>query len=327
MTLTLVAVPAMAFAQTPEPSPDPPANAAATADPKAAADEPAPQSPAELLFAEKCTSCHSIGKGDRIGPDLKGVHERRDPAWLAKMIKTPSAMLGSDPDARELLRKYKNVRMPDLGLDDEQVSTLIELMKRCSVETCNLAGVFVAVTKAVPADVERGRQLFLGQLALMNGGPPCVSCHTARGMEVSIAGGTLAADLTHVFARLGDEGLDGALKNPSFPLMKDIYAKRKLDKEEAFALRAFFSSSNRATSDGDSISVFLVAAAGTVVCLFVLNLFWRRRLRGVRKPLVRSQGVASWNGSKIWSSPRPGRGKSFIETAGSTTKSSGRRTG
>jgi len=262
---------------------------------KAAGD--AVQSPGEQLFSEKCSSCHSIGKGDRVGPDLKDVHERRDAAWLSKMITTPSAQLSSDPDARGLLKKFNNVRMPDLGLTPDQVTLLIETIARCSVQTCNLAGVFVAVTKAGPADVERGRQLFLGEIALINDGPPCISCHTARDMKTSIAGGTLAKDLTHVFARLGDEGLDGAIKNPAFPLMKDIYANRKLDKDEVFALRAYFSSSNRSTTDEDNVSVFLIAIVGTILCFFILNLFWRRRLLGVRKPLVGNrvgrQGVIS----------------------------------
>ncbi len=281
---------------TPQPAPSPTANGSKV-DNKAKAAGDAVQSPGEQLFSEKCSSCHSIGKGDRVGPDLKNAHERRDAAWLSKMIATPSAQLSSDPDARALLKKFNNVRMPDLGLTPDQVTLLIETIARCSVQTCNLAGVFVAVTEAGPADVERGRQLFLGEIALVNDGPPCISCHTARDMQASVAGGTLAKDLTHVFARLGDEGLDGALKNPSFPLMKDIYANRKLDKDEVFALRAYFSSSNRSTTDEDSISVFLVATIGTILCFFILNLFWRRRLLGVRKPLVGNrvgrQGVTS----------------------------------
>ena len=51
------------------------------------------------------------------------------------MIKTPNALLGSDPDARALLKKFNNVRMPDLGLSDAEVATLIEILTSCSVET------------------------------------------------------------------------------------------------------------------------------------------------------------------------------------------------
>lgn len=252
------------------------------------------QSPEEELFAQKCASCHSVGKGDRVGPDLKDAHKRREQTWLAQMIKSPNSLLDSDPVARDLLKKYKNVRMPDLGVTDAQTAALVALIERCSTEPCNLAGVFVPVSKATAADVELGRELFVGQTALANDGPPCVSCHTARGMDTVVAGGTLAKDLIHVFARLGDEGLDAALRSPTFPLMKDIYAKHALSKEEAFALRAFLSASNRSEErSDDTYSLLLASFVATVLCLFILSALWSRRLRAVRKPLTQKQGVAS----------------------------------
>ena len=36
-------------------------------------------SPSAQLFTQRCSSCHSIGEGDRVGPDLKGVMERHSP--------------------------------------------------------------------------------------------------------------------------------------------------------------------------------------------------------------------------------------------------------
>ncbi len=84
--------------------------------------------PVAELFIAKCASCHSVGKGDRVGPDLKDVHKRRDRAWLTKMVATPSSMLTSDAEARKMLKKYKNVKMPDLGLKASQVKSLVELL-------------------------------------------------------------------------------------------------------------------------------------------------------------------------------------------------------
>ncbi|RMH41508.1 MAG: cytochrome c [Deltaproteobacteria bacterium] len=248
----------------------------------------------EELFAEKCGSCHSIGKGARVGPDLKGAHERHSPEWLHQFIKAPSSKLDSDPDARALLKKYNNVRMPDLGLSDEQVDGLIALIERCSAQPCNLAGAFRPVTEATPEDVALGRALFTGEQPLSAGGPPCISCHTARGIDTPFGGGTLAVDLTHVFAKLGDEGLDSALKSPAFPLMKDIFADKKLTKEEAFAIRAFLSAANRSEQDeGDTFGLLLAGLLGAALCLVVLNALWSRRLRGIRKPLIQSSGVVS----------------------------------
>jgi len=279
--------PAVAVAQEPAPGAKPESAAAAPA--KAAA-----QDPVEELFAEKCASCHSVGKGDRVGPDLEGAHERRDRAWMFRMISAPNSLLDSDADAKALLKKFNNVRMPDLGITEEQANALIDLIARCSTETCNLAGVFVAVTEATDTDIEAGRKIFLGETALANGGPPCVSCHTARGTGSIIAGGNLAKDLTHVFARLGDEGLDAALRNPAFPLMKDIYTgDHAMAKEEAFALRAFFAQSNRAVGEQDeTYSVLLAGILGAVLMLMFFNALWWRRMRGVRKPMTQAGGMS-----------------------------------
>src|SRR4051794_22190846 len=47
------------------------------------ADAPALKfAPGEYAFTNHCAACHTIGGGDRVGPDLRGVSERRDHAWL-----------------------------------------------------------------------------------------------------------------------------------------------------------------------------------------------------------------------------------------------------
>ncbi|MFW6198464.1 MAG: c-type cytochrome, partial [Acidobacteriota bacterium] len=239
------------------------------------------------LFVGKCASCHTIGDGDRVGPDLQGVHTERDRDWLHSMIQTPSQMLASDAQARQLLARYNGVKMPDLGLDDAQVQGLIDLIARCSDEPCDLAGRFVPVADATEEDVLRGERLFLGHERLENGAGACISCHTVRGASTSVPGGTLAMDLTNTYARLGDEGLDAALKNPAFLLMNRIFADRPLTQEEAFALRAFLHDANLSEpTETASLSLPLFGLLGAGVVLLILNAFWGRRLRGVRKPLT-----------------------------------------
>ena len=255
--------------------------------PEPSAPEEAPPDPAVELFVAKCASCHSVGKGKRVGPDLAGAHERRDRAWLEQMIQRPSAMLSRDAEARRLLLDYGNVRMPDLGLGDGQVASLIDLIARCSAEPCDLAGKFVPVTEATPEDFRRGEALFLGTERIQSGAVACISCHTVSGLETFVPGGTLAADLTHVFARLGDEGLDAALKNPAFPLMNKVFSDHPLEPDEAFALRAFLYEANRGTVTAeDDLSLPLVGVLGAILVLVILNAFWSRRLRGVRKEIA-----------------------------------------
>lgn len=81
---------------------------------------------AQFTFDSKCASCHAIGGGDKIGPDLRGVTGRRDPVWLTRYIREPDKMLAEgDPTAVMLFAKHKQVVMPNLGLGEEDVTLLI----------------------------------------------------------------------------------------------------------------------------------------------------------------------------------------------------------
>jgi hypothetical protein len=206
-------------------------------------------------------------------------------------------MLDSDADARNLLADFKGVRMPDLGLGDADVKSLVDLVIRCSTEPCNLAGKFVPARTSTERDRELGRALFVGRTAMKNGAAACISCHTVQGSGSALPGGKLAKDLTHVFARLGDEGLDNALKSPAFPLMNKLFAEHPIDPAEAFQIRAFLYQANLGAApsggeppEGDEWSVSLAGGLGSFSVLLGLNVAWRRRLRGVRRPLTAKKG-------------------------------------
>jgi nitrite reductase (NO-forming) len=84
----------------------------------------APTDPAavrgKLAFESKCLACHSIGGGDKLGPDLYQVSKRRDDAWIAHWLKSPEQMLQADVTAKQLLGKYK-VPMPNQNLSDAEI--------------------------------------------------------------------------------------------------------------------------------------------------------------------------------------------------------------
>jgi len=82
----------------------------------------------KLSFESKCLACHSIGGGDKLGPDLHGVTKRRDAAWLTKWLKDPETMLKSDPAAKELLGKYK-VPMPNQNATDDEIRDYLSYFK------------------------------------------------------------------------------------------------------------------------------------------------------------------------------------------------------
>jgi nitrite reductase (NO-forming) len=82
----------------------------------------------KLAFESKCLACHSIGGGAKLGPDLHGVTQRRDAAWLGRWLKNPEQMLQSDAAAKELLAKYK-LPMPNQNLSDAEIKEFIEYFK------------------------------------------------------------------------------------------------------------------------------------------------------------------------------------------------------
>ena len=82
----------------------------------------------KLDFESKCLACHTIGGGDKLGPDVYGVTKRRSEAWLARWLKAPGEMLKSDADARAMLDKYK-LPMPDQGLSEAEIRQYIAYFK------------------------------------------------------------------------------------------------------------------------------------------------------------------------------------------------------
>ena len=86
----------------------------------------------QYMFSTHCGACHTIGRGDRIGPDLHGVTATRDRAWLSRFIVEPDKLTAErDPVALSLLAKYK-VRMPNLGLTSHDAADLIEYLEEQS---------------------------------------------------------------------------------------------------------------------------------------------------------------------------------------------------
>jgi len=77
-----------------------------------------------------CAACHTIGKGKLVGPDLKGVTERREEAWLIKFIQSSQTMIKSgDKIAVKLFEENNKIPMPDNPLTDAEVKELLKYIK------------------------------------------------------------------------------------------------------------------------------------------------------------------------------------------------------
>lgn len=77
------------------------------------------------LFEKECSSCHSIGGGEFVATDLKGITRRRERDWLIGFIQDPSAYFGTDPLAEELLFQYEEMEMPPIPLAREEIERIL----------------------------------------------------------------------------------------------------------------------------------------------------------------------------------------------------------
>jgi nitrite reductase (NO-forming) len=80
----------------------------------------------KLDFESKCLACHTVGGGDKVGPDLAGVTKRRSDDWLARWLKEPEKMLEIDADAKAMLKQFNNLPMPNQNLTDKEISRYIQ---------------------------------------------------------------------------------------------------------------------------------------------------------------------------------------------------------
>lgn len=189
------------------------------------------------LFARKCTSCHTYGQGDKVGPDLKGVASRRSRTWLTTWIRSSERTIESgDPTAVALFQKYKRERMPDQNFSAEELDALIGYIAAAGPETTTEPRSRHA-TMATPEEVNRGRELFMGTASTRSGGASCASCHMVREYH-AVRRATLGGDLTRSYSRFQDDGLTAFLKQPCFPRVgKD--GQPVLSEDEAFSIKAF----------------------------------------------------------------------------------------
>ena len=249
------------------------------------------------LFQQKCAACHTIGQGDTVGPDLKGVTERRDEAWLHKWLKDPAGMIASgDPTAKQLSAKYP-MTMPNLGLSDEQIENLIAYMEsggsggsgaQSSAGGAAAASAPAAAATESEGSAEQGERLFTGDVDFQNGGPSCSACHAVA----EVGGGSMGPDLTTTHGRLGDAMITWP---EAMAPMQPIFSNKPLTDAEKTDLLAFFKAKAAGPSQSASGPVGLLlglSIVGVVALGAILSLVWRRRIIAVREPMV--SGTNRW---------------------------------
>jgi nitrate reductase gamma subunit/mono/diheme cytochrome c family protein len=190
------------------------------------------------LFTQKCMACHTFGKGVKVGPDLKGVTERRPRAWLVKFVRSSQSLIDAgDAVAVELFQQFKQQRMPDWAdLTDIQISNLLDWLAINGPEQQEPDARNAELATA--AEIETGRQLFHGDRRLARGGSACASCHAVRDAG-GRSGGTLAGELTGAYSQYQDGAMTQFLKRPCVERIPESTTASFLAPEESFALKAY----------------------------------------------------------------------------------------
>jgi mono/diheme cytochrome c family protein len=192
---------------------------------------------AKAIFRKRCTGCHTFGRGVKVGPDLKGVTERRTRQWLLRFIRGSSGVIQSgDPTATKLFRDFKQERMPDWSdLTPEQVGSILDyfaadgpLQKEPDERDA---------ATATQAEIETGRQLFRGVMRLTYGGLSCNTCHSIRDPESK--GGSLGPELSGAYFKYRDRAMTDFLKRPCFAREPESFASGYLTPQESFDLKAY----------------------------------------------------------------------------------------
>ena len=206
--------------------------------PAIGAEKGADSAEAKKTFNQRCTGCHTYGKGVKVGPDLKGVTERRSRPWLLKFIRSSQQVIGSgDPTAQGLFQQFKQQRMPDWSaLSEQQIAAILDWFATNGPEQREPDE--RNADSATPADVDVARGLFQGTTRLANGGAACSSCHSVRD-HGETKGGTLGPNLTGTYLRYQDKALTLFLKHPCSQRAPESSHAEYLTPQESFAIKAY----------------------------------------------------------------------------------------
>lgn len=248
----------------------------------------------EELFAKNCIACHTIGSGNRVGPDLKGVEERRSIEWIGSFILSSEKMISSgDQDAIDNFEKFNRIKMQDFKFSPAQITELISYIIKAGggeipapvIEEINLTPEEKGLL--IPA----GALLFEGNDKFEAGGVSCFACHhvSYEGMK---QGGSLGTDLTNSYAKYnGAAGLKGFIMTPSSAVMEAEYARHPLTEEEILSLVVFLEDANG--KETPAIKSGLLLVGGIIlscILIFVIMILWsEKKHSGINLKILQRQ--------------------------------------
>lgn len=242
----------------------------------------------QRYFDQNCSSCHTIGEGPGVGPDLEGVTQRAPSRhWLVEFIRDPDSKIAAkDPYAIKIAAQAEGTMNGFRDVTEEFGEALLEYIDHQSSDKT------ASPAAAMAGDVARGRALFLGQQKLSNGAAACIACHQASGLPIT--GGRLGPDLSSAHLKLGgDRGLISWLRNPPTKVMSSVFRPAPMTAEEAAALTAFLRSTSEdptRLTQAPLRRVQTIGLLGSLLAFVLAGFIWRDRLHGVRADLTANRG-------------------------------------
>lgn len=245
------------------------------------------------VFQTLCSACHTIGGGALVGPDLKGIDERRSEEWIIGFVQHSQQMVASgDPDAVALFEEFNRIPMPDQPLSEHEILAVLDYVRG----TATTGEPPPERVEATDEQIALGRALFQGNSRFVNNGPTCTSCHDLRG-EAVIGGAQLAPELTTVITRVGAPGVWAMIRRPPFPLMQKAYEDRPLTDAEVTALVGFLERADAEQAIYQprdyGIKLLLAGVIGTTLLLSLYSLIWRNRRKGSVNQVIFDRQVKS----------------------------------
>jgi len=256
----------------------------------------------QSLFQATCSACHSIGKGRLVGPDLKGISERRSKTWAVNFIRSSQTMIKSgDPEAVAVYTEHNKILMPDVNLSDAQIADILAFIESAGSGAAQPTSSVPApdmLANATQSNIDSGADLFSGKTRLHNNGPSCAACHKVKDNRI-FSSGLLAKELTLSWENMGSAGVAAIIKNPPFPAMKAAYLDYPMTDEEALSLTAYLRSvsQERYYQNERYYDIFFITSGLFVFVVILVGieiLYFKRKRKSVNEKIfIRQTQVAN----------------------------------
>lgn len=202
------------------------------------------QNAGKQLFEKNCSVCHKIGGGKLVGPELLGVTQRREKAWIMKFIRNSKELIDAgDPIAVKVYNENKKVPMLVFtNLSDGEINSIIDYIDKWEPEKEKVFSVDINKKEGFSRkEILRGERLFYGLIPFEQGGTTaCVSCHNTvtndslnwNPSAMALAGAFMEKDGINIYKSMGE---------PTSDVMGKAHTGYKLTEQEIFYISAFLS--------------------------------------------------------------------------------------